>query len=119
MSLFRAIRTIILGPPTMASVRLSSWTTLWEIAYLYQIQHAADDKGFTGWVMVSRQGRLEAELEGPKDELEKFLNRLTSGELVGREIPIERAWGTFQDRYPNLKLRLPEFVFHDRDQRAS
>ena len=118
MRLYRALQSIILGPPVMATVRLSSWTVLSEIAHLYQIQHAAEGMGFTGWIMVSLKGRLEAEFEGPKDDLEPFISSIATGQLTGREIPLERSWGMFQNRYPSLRLRQPDMVVHDREYRS-
>jgi acylphosphatase len=116
MRLLEKIRAAIVGPRVMATVRFSSWLILYEISQLYKIQHKATSKGFRGWVMVSSRGRLEAELEGPKEMLEDFVNRIADGRLTGKAIPLERAWAPYQNRYTALRLRLHEMVYHDRFQ---
>jgi acylphosphatase len=118
MDLFRVVRTMILGVQPMATLRLSSWVILYDISALYKIQHAAENMGLRGWVMVSTKGRLEADLEGPRADLEKLLHRIKTGQLTGKELPLEHAWSLCRNRYNNLRLRLPEMIVHTRGPKS-
>jgi acylphosphatase len=119
MGLYRALQTMIFGPRTMAVVRLSGWTMLSRISDFYAIQNAAEGQEFTGWMMISAKGRLEAEFEGPQEELNQFVQNIAKGQITGTEVPLEHAWGTYQNRYPSLRIRLGEVVVHERPRSAS
>jgi acylphosphatase len=112
MSLFRAVRSLILGAPPLASVRLASWTMVSEMPMIYAIQHAAEHAGLNGWLMVSPKGRLEAEMEGPIEDLKEFIEGLNSGKICNQPLPVEQAWGKFQERYQGVRVRLSEVVVH-------
>lgn len=54
------------------------------VGYRYTLQHVAQRAGVTGWVRNLRDGRVEAEIEGPEDAVDEVLAWMADGPPGGR-----------------------------------
>jgi acylphosphatase len=58
-----------------------------------------------GYVRNSSDGSVEIEAEGPKVELERFLDRVRAGPPMAEVRRVEVAWDTYRDEFQHWDLR--------------
>lgn len=64
-------------------------------------QRAAEERGIQGWVMNTRDGRVEAVFEGEKDKIEDMIRWCHQGspasQVTGVQVDWEEHLGEFKD----------------------
>jgi acylphosphatase len=58
-----------------------------------------------GYVRNSSDGSVELEAEGPREELERFLEVLKSGHPLAEVQHVDVAWDAFRDEFAGWDLR--------------
>ncbi len=75
------------------------------VGFRYATQHRALALGLTGWVRNLHDGRVEAEFEGPRPDLERMLEWCQVGPRMAQVSKVETKWETGEPKYPSFQLR--------------
>jgi acylphosphatase len=75
------------------------------VGYRYSTQHRAVALGLTGWVRNLPDGRVEAEFEGPRPELERMLEWCRTGPRFAEVTKVLAHWETGEPKYAGFQLR--------------
>jgi acylphosphatase len=65
----------------------------------------ADSLGVKGWVRNLPDGRVEAVLEGEKNNVEALLQRIEEGPPYARVEKIEVEWEDYQGEFADFRIR--------------
>ena len=75
------------------------------VGFRYQARHLAQSLGLTGWVKNLWDERVEMEVQGPADEIERMIQRIGAGtyvQITDRqewEMPLSEEESGFHVRY--------------------
>lgn len=75
------------------------------VGYRYFAEHAARSLGLTGWVRNLRGGDVETEVEGSRENLQKYLLQLHRGPAFARVQDVREVWSDEDGRYEDFKVR--------------
>jgi acylphosphatase len=75
------------------------------VGFRYSTHHRAVALGLTGWVRNLADGRVEAEFEGARPELERMLDWCQAGPRFAQVSKIEATWETGEPKYSGFQLR--------------
>ncbi|RLF76542.1 acylphosphatase [Thermococci archaeon] len=76
----------------MARVSVFIYGRVQGVFYRDFVQKNANRLGLTGWVKNLADGRVEAELEGDKEVIEKMLMLMRQGPAAARVDSLETTW---------------------------
>ncbi|HDJ23964.1 MAG: acylphosphatase [Candidatus Aminicenantes bacterium 4484_214] len=65
----------------------------------------ADSLGVKGWVRNLPDGRVEAVLEGPKNEVEALLQRMEEGPPYAKVTKMDVDWEEYQGEFTDFRIR--------------
>jgi len=65
----------------------------------------ADSLGVKGWVRNLPDGRVEAVLEGPKNEVEALLQRMEEGPPYAKVTKMDVDWEKYQGEFTDFRIR--------------
>ena len=65
----------------------------------------ADSLGVKGWVRNLPDGRVEAVLEGPKNEVEALLQRMEEGLPYAKVTKMDVDWEEYQGEFTDFRIR--------------
>jgi len=65
----------------------------------------ADSLGVKGWVRNLPDGRVEAVLEGPKNEVEALLQRMEEGPPYAKVTKMDVDWEEYQGEFADFRIR--------------
>jgi len=65
----------------------------------------ADSLGVKGWVRNLPDGRVEAVLEGPKNEVEALLQRMEEGPPYAKVTKMDVDWEKYQGEFADFRIR--------------
>ena len=68
-------------------------------------QRAAQEKGISGWVMNTRDGRVEAVLEGPKEQVEDMINWCHQGSPMSQVTGVSTDWQEYTGEFKDFSVR--------------
>ena len=60
--------------------------------------------GLTGWVRNLRDGRVEAVVEGERDDIHRLIERLRSGPPASRVDDVEVNWEKYTDSFVRFQI---------------
>lgn len=75
------------------------------VGFRYSTQHQAVALGLTGWVRNLPDGRVEAEFEGPRPELQQMLDWCRTGPTFAEVTNVDARWETGEPKYSTFQLR--------------
>ena len=70
-------------------------------------QEAARARGILGWVMNTRDGRVEAVLEGGKEQVEDMINWCHQGSPMSRVTGVTVDWVDHTGEFNDFSVRYP------------
>ena len=70
-------------------------------------QEAAWERGIRGWVMNTRDGRVEAVLEGEKEKVEDMLRWCHQGSPMSRVSKVRIDWQEHTGEFKDFSVRYP------------
>ena len=68
-------------------------------------QRAAQERGITGWVMNTRDGRVEAVLEGEKEKVEDMIRWCHQGSPHSRVTEVSVDWEEYTGEFDDFSVR--------------
>ncbi len=68
-------------------------------------QRAAQERGISGWVMNSRDGRVEAVLEGEKEKVEDMIRWCHQGSPHSRITEVSVDWEEYSGEFRDFSVR--------------
>lgn len=74
------------------------------VCYRMETKFAADRIGVFGWVRNKRDGRVEALVEGAREEVEALIEWCRTGPPAAHVRDIEIAWETFRDEFHSFEV---------------
>jgi acylphosphatase len=75
------------------------------VGYRDFVSREARSHRLKGYVRNSSDGSVEIEAEGPRDDLERFLDRLRRGHPLAEVERVEVAWDGFRGEFEDWDLR--------------
>jgi acylphosphatase len=84
-------------------ILLSGWVQ--GVGFRYFTQSRAVMLGIKGYVRNLRNGKVEVVAEGPKSDLDAFINYLRSGPQLARVTGAEVKEKPYSGRYHNFRIR--------------
>jgi acylphosphatase len=75
------------------------------VNYRWFTLDTAASLGLTGWVRNLPDGRVEAEIEGEKDVVERMIEAMRKGPRFAQVTDLEMTEQPFQDRYRDFRVR--------------
>jgi len=75
------------------------------VGFRYTTQDLANARGLTGWVKNTADGRVEMEVQGSKNEIDKLLNELKNSfaenirAIDAQELSTEKEYNGFQIKF--------------------
>lgn len=75
------------------------------VGYRFSAYQQALALGLRGWVRNLPDGRVEAECEGAKADLEKMVAWCRRGPHLAKVSEVEATWETGPERYPHFQIR--------------
>ncbi|HOZ48519.1 MAG TPA: acylphosphatase [Candidatus Hydrogenedentes bacterium] len=75
------------------------------VGYRYSTVIQAQGMGLNGWVRNLADGRVEAELEGPRSSLERMLDWCRTGPSWAHVTDIDAQWETGEPKYSGFRVR--------------
>lgn len=86
-----------------AHVFISGWVQA--VGFRYWTRNVASKLGLTGWVRNIEDGRVEAVFEGPKEEIEKMIEKCKEGPVWTGENKIEVEWREANKEFSGFEIR--------------
>jgi acylphosphatase len=75
------------------------------VGFRFFTQELAENYGLKGWVRNLPGGDVECEAEGPRSELESFIEVLRKGPPVARVDDLQIDWRPAISRFPDFSIR--------------
>lgn len=75
------------------------------VGFRYFTVRLAEDIGLSGYVMNCRDGSVEILVEGDREALERFLDRVRQGPAGARVERVEENWGPPTGRFAGFTVR--------------
>src|SRR5919108_4462076 len=75
------------------------------VGFRFFVIEAAEDLGLVGWVANDRDGSLRCVAEGPRQTVERFLERLRTGPPAARVDDVRAAWSEPTGEFSNFGVR--------------
>ncbi|HXA42221.1 MAG TPA: acylphosphatase [Candidatus Solibacter sp.] len=99
------MQTLLVESTAKARLRavVSGWVQ--GVGYRDFVSRVAVRHRLKGYVRNSSDGTVEIEAEGPRDELEAFLQELHGGHPVADVSRVDVAWDAFRDEFHDWDLR--------------
>ena len=70
-------------------------------------QEAAQARNIRGWVMNTRDGRVEAVLEGEKEHVEDMVNWCYQGSPMSRVTRVDVDWQDYTGEFQDFSVKYP------------
>ena len=70
-------------------------------------QRAAQDRGITGWVMNTRDGRVEAVLEGAREKVVDMIHWCHQGSPMSQVTGVSVDWQEYVGEFDSFGVRYP------------
>lgn len=70
-------------------------------------QRAAQERGIRGWVMNTRDGRVEAVLEGEKEHVEDMIHWCHHGSPMSHVTGVSVDWEDYTGEFKDFSVRYP------------
>lgn len=74
------------------------------VCYRMETKFAADRIGVFGWVRNKRDGRVEARLEGSRQQVEALIEWCRGGPPAARVHDVEIAWEPCRDEFRSFEI---------------
>jgi acylphosphatase len=75
------------------------------VGYRFFTERAAAAHDIKGWSMNLPDGRVMLEVEGSRDDVEKFINELEKGPPMSRVTGVNVKWKPFQDEFSGFRIK--------------
>lgn len=75
------------------------------VGFRYSLQREATGYGLAGWVRNCADGAVEAEIEGPRAQLDAMLAWCREGPGLARVDRVETLWGAGEARHHGFVVR--------------
>lgn len=75
------------------------------VGFRYFTLSIANELGLFGWVRNLPDGSVQLVAEGPKEQLDQFLNRLRIGPHSGRVDDVRYSWQSWQAEFNRFEVR--------------
>ncbi len=75
------------------------------VCYRMETRDAADRFGVSGWVRNKRDGRVEALLEGTRQQVEKLIEWCRTGPPAARVQEVTATWELYQGEFKTFEIR--------------
>jgi acylphosphatase len=75
------------------------------VGYRFHAQAIAQALGLTGWVANLADGRVRCIAEGPRPQLERWLQELKRGPAGARVDGVDVTWGVATDQFERFAIR--------------
>lgn len=80
------------GPPAFVAVEIFVSGMVQGVGYRFFTQRAAEELQLSGWVRNLPDGRVQAEVEGPRPRVEELLARLRVGPRLSSVTDVAVTW---------------------------
>ena len=88
-----------------ASVHIIVSGVVQGVGFRFFTQRLARQYGLVGYVRNRPDGRVEADVEGPRGLLQDFLKEIRRGPRFGHVESLQAAWGEPTERYIRFEIR--------------
>ena len=75
------------------------------VGYRYFVLRRAEEFGLSGWVSNRSDGAVEAEAEGDRDALARFVAALRAGPAAALVTSVDERWSESPSRHPRFLIR--------------
>ena len=93
-------------PHSEAAAHLQISGRVQGVGYRYFAEETASSLGLRGWVRNLPDGKVEAEVEGPKAVIEKWISQLRKGPSLSTVEDVQIEWLHPSRRYSDFTIRL-------------
>jgi acylphosphatase len=76
------------------------------VGYRFFTERVAHELHLSGWSMNLPDGRVMLDIEGDKDEAERFIEELKKGPRMAVVSEVSVAWKPYQGRYKNFSIKV-------------
>lgn len=90
---------------TRAAVHVQISGRVQGVGFRYFVEEKASALGLSGWVCNRPDGQVEAEAEGPREALERWLQFLKTGNSLSRVENLNVQWMPHDRRYETFEIR--------------
>jgi acylphosphatase len=74
------------------------------VCYRMETKFAADRIGVSGWVRNRTDGRVEALLEGSREQVEELIEWCRTGPPAARVHDVEISWDQFRNEFQSFEV---------------
>jgi acylphosphatase len=74
------------------------------VAFRWETQRASQRHDVTGWVRNLPDGRVEAVIEGPRDQVNDLIDWCRKGPPAARVDSLDIQWGDFQGAFAGFDI---------------
>ena len=74
------------------------------VCYRIETKYAADRIGALGWVRNKRDGRVEALVEGTREQVEALIEWCRNGPPIARVHDVEITWEPYQGEFSSFDV---------------
>jgi acylphosphatase len=74
------------------------------VAFRWATQRAAEDRGVTGWVRNLPDGRVEAVVEGPRQQVDDLVDWCRKGPRAARVDSLDIRWEDYQGDFKDFTI---------------
>lgn len=78
------------------------------VGYRRFVRYHARKLGLTGWVQNLPDRRVEAVLQGPKEQIVNLLKLCKKGPLLAEVTAIQEDWQEITEQFPDFEIRRPQ-----------
>ena len=75
------------------------------VAFRWETQRAAARRGVTGWVRNLPDGRVEAVVEGPREQVDDLVDWSRKGPPVARVDSLDIQWEAYRGEFDDFDIR--------------
>jgi acylphosphatase len=93
-------------PEIEAAVRVRVAGRVQGVGFRYFAQRTGLEAGLTGWVRNLPDGQVEAEAEGPRGALERWLEDLRQGPTLSRVDTLAVEWKKPSKNFKNFSVKM-------------
>lgn len=79
--------------------------TVQGVGFRIFVQDYARSLGLTGWVRNTYDGLVEVMAEGPRESLEKLLDKLRTGPRMAFVTEVRKQWGAATGKFSSFEVR--------------